>query len=101
MADRQPQKTSFPLGQLVATPAAIALLESVGMTPLTLHQRHAAGDWGDLGEDDRQANEQALSDGGRIFSAYKLSCGRVWIITEAADDRGRRASTCVLMPTDY
>jgi hypothetical protein len=26
---------------------------------------------------------------------------RIWIITEATDDGGRRAATTILLPTDY
>ena len=34
-------------------------------------------------------NDQSLVDGSRILSAYKTLKGeRLWIITEAADDRG-------------
>jgi hypothetical protein len=43
-----------------------------------------------------------LVDGSRLLSAYKTLKGeRLWIITEAADDQGRRACTTCLLPEDY
>ena len=54
-------------------------------------------------EEDKQANEQALQDGSRIFSAYvlKTTGEKVWVITEAIDDQGRRAATTILLPEEY
>jgi len=90
-------KPRFPLGQIVATPAALDVLQRHGRTPLEFITRHHQGDWGDLCEEDRNANETALNDGSRLFSAYKLSeDDRIWIITEAD-----RSSTCVLTPDCY
>lgn len=92
----------FSLGQTVATPAALEALQEAGVAPLTLLARHLWGDWGDLDEHDRQANEDALTSGARIFSAYQLKLElRVWVITDAADGQGRRAATTVLLPSDY
>jgi len=94
MNDNKPR---FQLGQVVATPAALEVLQRHGRTPLEFITRHHQGDWGDLCEEDRNANETALNDGSRIFSAYKLSeDDRIWIITEAD-----RSSTCVLTPECY
>ena len=36
----------FPLGQLVATPGAIAALEGSQQPPSCFLARHAIGDWG-------------------------------------------------------
>ncbi len=59
--------------------------------------RHMAGDWGDLVEEDRMANDEAMCFGGRILSAYvdhhQL---KFWIITEAD-----RSSTTILLPEEY
>ena len=39
----------FRLGRVVATPAALALLEKHGVASVTLlNRRHQSGDWGDL-----------------------------------------------------
>ena len=85
----------FPLGQTVATPNALRHLTHADM--LAGLKRHAAGDWGDLDDEDRHTNDRALQHGGRLFSAYHAMDGtKFWIITEAD-----RSSTCVLLPEDY
>ena len=38
-------------------------------------EKHMSGDWGDLGEDDKRANDQALVDGSRLLSAYRTLKG--------------------------
>ena len=85
----------FRLGRIVATPNA---LQSI--TPddiLTGIQRHQAGDWGNLPNDDRAANDRALLQGGRILSAYQATNGtKFWLITEAD-----RSATTLLLPEDY
>ncbi len=92
----------FKLGQVVATPAALEALDKAGQQPWQLLVRHVQGDWGDLDDEDCQANEQAVKDGGRILSAYTLKTGvRLWVITEAEDDHGQRASTAILTPDEY
>jgi len=93
----------FPLGQVVATPGALEVLENAGQSPSEFLDRHAQGDWGEeLCEDDRQLNGQSLIDGSRILSAYRTSNGvKLWVITEAADDSGLRAATTILLPEEY
>ncbi len=60
-------------------------------------KRHAAGDWGDLGEEDKKANDAALKDGSRLLSAYeKPGLPKIWIITE-----WDRSVTTVLFPEEY
>ena len=60
-------------------------------------ERHCRQDWGNLCDHDKAQNERALQTGGRIFSTYRSSKGRMfWIITE-----GQERRTTVLMPEDY
>jgi hypothetical protein len=94
----------FPLGQTVATPGALEVMERLGIDPAGLIARHVTGDWGDIDPEDRGLNEQALRDGSRIFSVYgkRGSDGRLWVITDAeADDAGHRLATTILRPDDY
>ena len=87
----------FELGRIVATPGALVSLSEAGQTPAQFLGRHINGDWGDVDDEDRQANEQSLLDDSRILSAYRLSTGeRLWIITEAD-----RSSTTLLLPSEY
>lgn len=106
----------FALGQVVATPGALDLLQKHGFSAAQLLARHMTGDWGDCVADDAALNEQALKDGSRIFSVYRLvnadvlaniprnkrdRCPTTWVITDAANDAGVRAVTTLLRPEDY
>ncbi len=96
------KKPLFDLGQIVATPACIGELTRAGEAADKFLQRHVTGDYGDLSDEDRNLNEQAVISGDRILSAYRLATGvKIWIITEAIGDDGQRASTCLLLPSCY
>ena len=87
----------FDLGQIVATPGALEALESAGQNPTEFLTRHVAGDWGELDQEDQQANNDALESGARLLSAYRTADEtKIWIITEAD-----RSSTCILLPSEY
>lgn len=97
VALNQPPLPRFPLGQIVATRGALAALHVSSQTLHELLQQHAAGDWGDVCPDDRQANEQALVHGERLLSSYSTRRGsKNWVITEA--DRSART---LLLPDEY
>jgi hypothetical protein len=90
-------KPRFSLGQIVATPGALALLEESGENPAVFLSRHVRGDYGEICEEDRQLNDQAITDGSRLLSAYRTSKGeRLWVITEAD-----RSSTSLIRPDEY
>ena len=96
------QRVKFDLGQTVATPAALEALRRNNATGLGYLRKHASGDWGIVSEEDKQANEQALKTGARILSAYFLPDEtKLWIITEAEDDSGKRLATTLLLPEEY
>ena len=101
----------FPLGQIVATPGAVELLQESGFSAAALISRHVHGDWGDLCVDDRDENEFAVTQRLRILSCYRLvdaerlattprdkrsSLPKLWIITEAD-----RSVTTLLRPDEY
>ncbi len=91
------QPPLFPLGQVVATPGALAALHEAGQTPAELLRRHSVGDWGELPAEDIRENELSLQEGYRLLSAYTLASGqRLWIITEAD-----RSATTLLLPQEY
>ena len=90
--------TKFPLGRILITPGAVAAIQKAHEHPLTFVKRHAYGDWGDLHEDDKHANELALRQGLRVLSSYTMHTGeRIWIITEAEP----RSATTLLLPEEY
>ena len=92
----------FLLGQVVATPEALRELEESGQSPGYFLDRHVQSDWGEVCDEDKRANDQALLDGSRVLSAYRTLRGvRIWIITEAVGDDGKRAATTILLPSQY
>ena len=64
--------------------------------------RHVKGDWGDVDDEDKETNNQALKQGTRLLSAYnddrfpKHGIFTIWIITEAD-----RSATTILFPDEY
>jgi hypothetical protein len=87
----------FPLGQVVATPGALAALQEAGQPPADLLRRHVCGDWGEVDGEDQRENEFSVAHGFRLLSAYTLSNStKLWIITEAD-----RSSTTLLLPSEY
>ncbi len=87
--------SKFLLGRLVATSKAASQLSPEDVAVAI--RRHASGDWGEVCEDDRASNEEALVEGLRLMSVYMSSNGLTfWIITE-----WDRSITTVLLPEDY
>ncbi len=98
----QISKPDFSIGKLLATPAALEALEEANVDIIDLVERHISKDWGDLSDEDKRLNDEALHVGSRILSAYILPTEvKIWIITEAEDDNGERAATTVLLPEEY
>jgi len=95
-------RAKFSLGRLAATPGALDALEASGQEPGFFIAKHLTGDWGKVGAEDWQLNDEALIHGDRLLSAYQTLKGvKLWIITEAADDNGHRAATTILLPEEY
>ena len=95
-------KPKFQVGRLLATPAALEELDKAGQSVHEFLAKHIQGDWGCVCAEDAAANEASIQDGSRILSAYMLKTGeKVWLITEATDDRGQRSCTTALLPSEY
>ena len=89
--------TKFELGNTVMTRGVDEALEDRTELENIILQRHAEGDWGDLDEHDVSANEDALENGGRLFSVYHLANGtKIYVITE-----WDRSVTTALLPQEY
>ena len=86
----------FALGVTLATRGAREAMQQLSVSPFALLSRHQRGDWGNLDKEDKQSNDQALTFGGRIFSAYQLETFKFWVITEAD-----RSATTILLPEEY
>jgi hypothetical protein len=91
------RKPLFDLGQLVATPGALAALEKTGQNAMEFLSRHVRGDWGDLPEEDKAENRLSLEKGFRLLSSYRTHANdKIWVITEA-----NRSHTTLLLPDEY
>ena len=91
------RKPLFDLGQLVATPGALAALEKTGQNAMEFLSRHVRGDWGDLPKEDKDENQLSLDKGFRLLSSYRTTAGdKLWVITEAD-----RSHTTLLLPDEY
>jgi hypothetical protein len=93
----------FELGQMVATPGALAALDESGQNPGNFINLHASGDWGGLSQEDRKLNDEAIAHEGdpdrrqRVLSAYMTRNGtKIWVITESD-----RTATTILLPDEY
>lgn len=85
----------FELGQVLITPGARDDLELKDVISSLV--RHAGGDFGDVCEEDKAYNEEAVESGDRILSAYHDRNGvKFWIITE-----WDRSATTILLPSEY
>ena len=90
----------FSLGHVVATPAALALIQERGASVHQLLTRHQTGDWHELCREDRDTNWQAALGDARVLSAFNIGSAdqpvMIWIITE-----WDRSVTTILRPQDY
>lgn len=86
-------------GQIVATRGIADEIERSAVFAMEIaaafkrYQRH---DWGELCEEDRLLNDEAVQIGERVLAAYPTSKGKVWIITE-----WDRSVTTILFPSEY
>ncbi len=78
------KQPAFELGQIVATPGALAALKKAGQQPGEFLTRHVSREWGDLSDEDRKENDYSLAHGFRLLSAFRTHAGdKLWIITES------------------
>ena len=89
---------SFNARLVVITSGVASLIEQGQFNPSPYLLRHLAADWGDLSDNDRHQNDDALKSGeDRLFSAYEVGPNlKVWVITE-----WDRSVTTVLLPSEY
>jgi hypothetical protein len=89
--------TLFRLGDICITSGAQAALTAHAVNPATLLDRHVTGDWSNLSPGDIKANRDAVADGARVLSSYRIAPKiRIWLITEAD-----RTSSMILLPEEY
>ena len=61
-------------------------------------RRHVSCDWGDMDDEDKRTNDEAVRIGERVFAAYIYpeTKEKIWIITERD-----RSTTTILFPEEY
>ena len=74
------QASKFEIGEVVATPAALAALQAIGQTLPNLLARHQAGDWGDVADQVRSVNERGLVECFNLQSAYAVNRGQRLVV---------------------
>ena len=104
----------FTLGKVVVTRAVSIMLFNWykgDLIPRQLLNMHSQGDFGNISEEDKQLNLDAIknNDGGRIMSSYLVNGATskegkslpnvtFWIITEGT---GEDRVTTILFPEEY
>ena len=89
----------FNTGRTVMTRAiAITSSEEPKFAKFVLdsYRKHIIGNWGDLDESDKKANDKALKTDDRILSAYNMDDRKIYIITE-----WDRSYTTVMFANEY
>jgi hypothetical protein len=96
-------KIKFKLGRVVATPGALAALEDAQQSAIPFIIKHQTADWGDVCEEDKKSNDEAISHEGdedqqqRVLSCYRTAKNqKIWVITE-----WDRSVTTILLPSEY
>jgi len=85
----------FTLGKRVMTQGA--RMEVSPLDASVSLVRHIRGDWGELGEGDREENDRSLHEGDRILSRYRTKGGTSFYVITERD----RSATTLLLPEEY
>ena len=90
----------FDLGRLVNTIGINDFMEDKPENELYIYEclnRYINCDWGEMCDEDKELNDDALTSGGRIFASYETNgMPKIWIITE-----WDRSATTILFPSEY
>lgn len=95
----------FNVGKVVATIGVnntIKENEQFAREIISALQRYVNKDWGDLGEEDKQTNEDALQypDDLYLLGAYKTCKGKIYIITNRISETAGDNATTICFPDE-
>ncbi|HDL5900359.1 TPA: hypothetical protein PXF20_001717 [Mannheimia haemolytica] len=85
---------TFELGRVCTTRAVAECFNQNALVELL--NRYCYGDWGNLCEEYKLANQEAMKYGGRIVARYDVDDESLYIITEAD-----RSCTTILFSYEY
>ena len=88
------------MGQIVVTRSINNLMAAEQKFAVEVNialQRFAVKDWGNLDNEDKQTNEDALNypDDLYVMGAYETSKGKIWIITNRISEKAGDNATTV------
>lgn len=95
----------FETGQVVTTCGIAQAMRDDYSFLLSVREcldRHCRGDWGDVDDDSRRMNDDAIEaetkgePTDRLFSLYRIGDKEIYIITECD-----RSATTILFPDEY
>ncbi len=69
------RKFLFPLGKVFLTVGSREALSESNQQPFDYLERYQQGNWGIVGDEDKQGNEFSLHNGFRLLSAYRTAQG--------------------------
>ena len=85
---------NFKAGRLLVTASVKAEISPSDL--FAIMHRHLGCDWGDVCDEDRKANDDALDSGDRILSVYHVNGVKLYVITESD-----RSTTTILKAEEY
>lgn len=93
------------MGQVVTTRSINNLMaaeQKFAVEVTVALQRFAVKDWGNLDDEDKQTNEEALKylDDLYVIGAYDTSKGKIWIITNRISEMAGDNATTVCFPDE-
>ena len=93
------------MGQVVTTRSINDLMvaeQKFAVEVTVALQRYAVKDWGNLDEEDKQTNEEALNypDDLYVMGSYDTSEGKIWIITNRISEKAGDNATTVCFPDE-
>lgn len=91
------ENARFFAGQVGITHGAGAALGRAKQSAQEFLQRHLNCDWGELDQEDKEANDRALRRGGLILSHYRTTNGDRLYVHTSTD----RSLTTVMLPEEW
>lgn len=93
------------MGQIVVTRSINDLMaaeQKFAVEVTVALQRYAVKDWGNLDDEDKQTNEEALNypDDLYVMGVYETSKGKIWIITNRISEKAGDNATTVCFPDE-
>ncbi len=91
----------FDLGKQLMTQGIANMLDDTKVCEelLGVLRQYAKCDWGDVLDEDKALNDEAVRVGdGRTLATYNTSKGEIWIITDFGDEGN---VTTMLLPEEY